>query len=98
MNNLAFCIQEQQSCRNFEKMVSHYDNSPMQYTADFYGCRNDNFQMKNCYIFLNFAQNIDCWHTLEPPCEAVLTSTHDLYFRAKIRKNVYPYILYKSGV
>ena len=33
-------------------------------------------------IFLIFAQNIDC--------EAVLTSTHNLCFRAKIRKNVYP--------
>ena len=51
-------------------------------------------QMKKCYIFLIFAQNIDCGYTLEPPqpqgggslslCEAVLTSTHNLRFRAKI--------------
>ena len=26
-----------------------------------------NFQMKKCYIFLIFAQNIDCGYTLEPP-------------------------------
>ena len=47
--------------------------------------------MKNCGIFLTFAQNIDCGYTLEPPfSEAVLTSTDNLCFRAKIRKNEYP--------
>ena len=54
------------------------------------------FQLKNFDIFLIFAQNIDCGYTLEPPrrggsneypqAEAVLTSTHNLCFRAKIRK------------
>ena len=46
------------------------------------------------YILI-FAQNIDCGYTLEPPrCE---TSTHNLCFGAKIRKNVYsckPLIFY----
>ena len=37
-------------------------------------------------IFLIFAQSIDCGYTLEPPHQAVLTSTHNLCFRAKIRK------------
>ena len=37
-------------------------------------------------FFLIFARNIDCGYTLEPP----LTSTHNLCFRAEIRKNVYP--------
>ena len=42
-------------------------------------------------FFLIFAQNIDCGYTLEPPqCEAVLMSTHNQCFRAKIRENVYP--------
>ena len=45
----------------------HYENMPMQYTAIFLGCKNGNFQMKKCYIFLIFAQNIDCGYTLEPP-------------------------------
>ena len=45
----------------------HYDNMPIQYTAIFHGCKNDKFQMKNCDIFLIFAQNIDRWYTLEPP-------------------------------
>ena len=32
---------------------------PMQNTADFHGYKNDNFQEKNCDIFLSLAQNID---------------------------------------
>ena len=43
-----------------------YENTPMQYTAIFHRCKNDNFQMKNCDIFLIFAQNIDCGYMLEP--------------------------------
>ena len=38
--------------------------------------------MKNSDVFLIFAQNIDCGYM-------VLTSTHNLCFRAKIRNNVY---------
>ena len=47
-------------------------------------------------ILLILAQNIDCRYMLEPPHrggEAVLTSTHNLCFGAKIRKIVYPCIL-----
>ena len=33
----------------------------------FRGYKNENFQMKNCDIFLTFAQNIDCGYMLEPP-------------------------------
>ena len=46
-------------------------------------------------FFLFLLQNIDCWYSLEPPrrggsneyrlAEAVLTSTHNLCFGAKIR-------------
>ena len=35
--------------------------------AIFHGCKNDNFQMKKCDIFLIFGQNIDRGYTLEPP-------------------------------
>ena len=45
----------------------HYANMPMQNTVVFHGCKNDNFQKKNCDIFLSFAQNIDCGYPLEPP-------------------------------
>ena len=37
----------------------HYANKSVQYTAIFHGCKNDNFQMKNCDVFLKFSQNID---------------------------------------
>ena len=60
----------------------------MQYTLICHSCENDHSYMIFFYIFLIFAQNIDCGHTRLN--EAVLTSTHNLYFRAKIRKNVYP--------
>ena len=49
------------------KYYSHYANMSVQYTAIFHGCKNDNFQMIFFYIFLIFAQNIDCGYTLEPP-------------------------------
>ena len=53
--------------------------------CDIHSCKNDDFQMKNCYVFfLSFAQNIDRGYTLEP--EAVLTSTHYLCFIAKLGK------------
>ena len=45
----------------------HYENTPMQYTAIFHGCKNVHFQMKFFNIFLIFAQNIDCVYMLEPP-------------------------------
>ena len=39
----------------------------VQYIAIFHGCKNGNFQMKKCDIFLIFAQNIDRGYILEPP-------------------------------
>ena len=39
----------------------------MQYTEIFKVVKNDNVQYKFCFIFLIFAQNIDCGYTLEPP-------------------------------
>ena len=33
----------------------------------FTAVKKDNFQMKNCDVFLIFAQNIDSGYTLEPP-------------------------------
>ena len=57
----------------------------VQYSAILKNYKKDNFQMKNYDNFLIFAQNKDRGYTLEP-IEAVLTSTHNLCFRAKIRK------------
>ena len=73
----------------------------MRYTEIFSAVKIENFQVKNFDIFLIFAQNIDCGYTLEPR-EAVLMSTHNLCFGAKIRKIGIPLhtpiLLYKSGV
>ena len=70
----------------------------------FHGCKKDNFKMTKCDVFLIFAlnyrvwvhvrtaSNTECGYTLEPH-EAVLTSTHNLCFRAKIRKLCIPQYL-----
>ena len=43
--------------------------------------------VENFNVFHIFAQNIDCGYMLEPPQqEAVLTSTQNLCFEAKIRE------------
>ena len=34
--------------------IFHYANTPMCYAAIFHGCKNDDFQMKNCDSFLIF--------------------------------------------
>ena len=54
-------------CGPPKKNEIHYENTPMQYTAIFLGCKNDNFQLKFVYFFHIFAQNIYCGYTLEPP-------------------------------
>ena len=55
------------NARRLACQVNHNANMSMQYTVIFHGCKNDNFQVKNCNIFHIFAQNIDCGYTLEPP-------------------------------
>ena len=47
--------------------TAHYANMSVQYTVIFHGCKNNNFQIKNCNIFHIFAQNIYFGYTLEPP-------------------------------
>ena len=58
-------LQDSLVVRSLNDIGSHYDN--MLYTAIFHGCKYANFQMKDCHIFLIFAQNIDRGYTLEPP-------------------------------
>ena len=45
--------------------------------------KHDHFQMKNCDIFLIFAQNIDRRYTLEPPQRGVLLSNRNLCLNKK---------------
>ena len=75
---------------------------------DFKSTINGTFQQKKFDIFLIFAQNTDCGYTLEAVyltamrTDAVLTSTHNVCFGAKIRKIGIPLhtpvLLYISGV
>ena len=46
-----------------ESRSLYYANMPMQYTAIFHGCKNDDFQVKNYDNFLIFAQNVDRAYT-----------------------------------
>ena len=83
-------IKKEKKDQKFSTKTLRYDNTPMQYAVIFHGCKNDYFQMKICDMFLIFAQNIDLGYTLDRLTEAVLTSTLDLCFRAKIRKMYTP--------
>ena len=47
--------------------MQYYDNTPIQLTVIFHGCKNGSFQVKIFDIFLSFAQNVDRGYTLEPP-------------------------------
>ena len=71
---------------SFAAHNAHYENSPMQYTLIFLEEKIENFIRKKNDIF----------------AEAVLTSTHNLCFAAKIRTIGIPLhtpvLLYKSGV
>ena len=64
----------------------------VQYTAIFHGCKNDNFQMKifNKKVFLFLHKTLIVGTRLNRLIEAVLTSTHNLCFGAKIRKTYTP--------
>ena len=44
----------------------HYDNARAIH-RDFSPVKIENFRIKILIFFLIFAQNIDCWYTLEPP-------------------------------
>ena len=64
-------------------ITESYENTPVQHTAIFHGCKNDNIQLNVFDYFHIFAQKIDRGYTL-------LTRTHNLCFRAKIRKKCIP--------
>ena len=70
MGSSRFWLKLQKKKANLFRMIfpdSHYDNTPMLYTAIFHSCKNGNFQMKNYYDLFFFVRNIVCGSTLEPP-------------------------------
>ena len=69
--------------------ASHYENMPMQYTEIFCALKIRNFQLNFFYIFLIFAQNIDCGYTLEPPRRGGSNEYPQSMFWSKNKKNRY---------
>ena len=57
-----------QTCRLKFKIKAEYimKTCPCNIQQLFTALKKDNFQMKNCDVFLIFAQNIDCGYMLEP--------------------------------
>ena len=67
--------------------LRQYENTPMQYTAIFHGCENQNFQFIFFFtIFIFLLKTYTVGTRKNRLIKAVLTSTHNIYFRAKIRK------------
>ena len=53
--------------------------------------KNESFQIKNSDIFHISAQNIDCWHSLEPPRRGGSNEYPQYMFLSRNKKNnVYP--------
>ena len=65
----------------------HYEHTPIQIYWDFYHQKNENFQIKKSDIFHVFAQNIDCWYSLEPPRWGGSNECTQSMFWAKNKKN-----------
>ena len=57
--------------------------------SNFFRSRIDNFQRKIFDSFLNFAQNIDCGYTLEPPRRGGSNGYPQSMFWSKNKKNRY---------
>ena len=76
--------------RRVNTLKTHYANMSVQYTAIFHGYKNDYFQMKNCNIFLIFAQTIDFGYTLEPPHWGGSNEYPQSMFWSKNKKKVCP--------
>ena len=75
----------------------HCENLPMQFTEiyrDYFSAvKIETFIRIFRYIFLNFAQNIDCGYTLEPPRRGRSNEYPQSMFWGKNKKKyVYPYI------
>ena len=71
------------------KASLHYENIPMQYTEILCALKIGNFQLKFFYIFLIFAQNIDCGYTLELPRRGGSNEYPQSMFWSKDKKNRY---------
>ena len=69
-------------------MEIHYDNTSMQYTVIFHGCKDVNFQLMFC-LFLFLLQTELVGTSENRLSEGVLTSTDSLCFTAKKKKEFF---------
>ena len=82
-------IEYTQGCTADALVVCHYGNLPIQSTAIFFFNRKlENF-IGFFYIFLIFAQNIDCGYTLELPRRGGSNEYPQSMFLSKNKKNRY---------
>ena len=65
------------------------ENMLLQFTTIFEAVKFENFYLIFFYIFLIFAQNIDCGYTLEPPREGGSNEYTQCMFYSKNKKNRY---------
>ena len=85
------------------KMPPLLENLSMQYTKQFFSCKNENVIGKNVDVFNTFAKNIVCGYKLEPPRRCGSNEYPQSMFCIKIRKKIgftlhTPVLLYTSGV
>ena len=70
-------------------MIKHYENTPIQIYRKKLTPKNENFQIKNAYIFLISAQNIDCRYSLEPPWRGGSNEYPQSLFLSRNKKIMY---------
>ena len=76
---------------NYVKIAEHYETCLFKYIENFTTKKTESFPIKILIFFHISALNIDCGYSLEPPRRCVLTSTHNLGFLSRNKKNnVYP--------
>ena len=67
--------------------LKHYENTSIQYNGTFYGCKNEKFHMKKCYLFVIFGRNRDCGYPLEPPHRGGSNGYPQSMFYSRNKKN-----------
>ena len=71
--------------------LGHYENIPIQIYWKFYHQKRKFSDKKNSDILHNYAQNIDCWYSLEPPRRGGSNESPQSMFLSRNKKiNVYP--------
>ena len=73
----------------YDRLIIHYENTPLQYTEKFLVVKMKIFPGKKNDIFLIFAQNIDFGYSLGPPLRGGSNEYLQSMFWSKNKKNIY---------